>query len=459
METTDATYVKISKKVFNAAYLPYLNNYARVQIFFGGSSSGKSVFLAQRAVWDILKGGRNYLVCRAVAKTIKKSVFQEIKKVIKAWGMLAEFKINESDLTITARNEYQILFAGLDDVEKLKSITPAKGALTDIWLEEATEAEPDDIKQLMKRQRGGKEETLKRFTMSFNPILQSHHIYLTFFSALAWADDQTEYISDELSILKTTHLDNRFLTTQDHADLENEKDPYFRDVYTLGKWGVLGDVIFTNWIIADLDDPASEYYLPEAQRTNHRNGLDFGFGGAPAGMPVTHYDKNHKRIYIFKELYEYGLTNDLLAEEVKELIGYWRTDESGKRICKSTQPVTCDSAEPKSISELQKLGINALPAEKGSDSVNFGIQWLQQQTFIIDKRCVKSKTEIQQYQWKKDKDGNSMKVPVDKNNHIIDGLRYGYEQDMKGSKGLPDSQPSQRSKWTDGDNVGWAKKY
>lgn len=426
----DAIPVKVSRKVFNPVYLPHLNNYARVQIFFGGSSSGKSVFLAQRAVWDVLSGGRNYLVCRAVAKTIKKSVFQEIKKVIKAWGMLAEFQINESDLTITCKNEYQILFAGLDDVEKLKSITPAKGALTDIWLEEATEAEDTDIKQLMKRQRGGKEETLKRFTMSFNPILQSHHIYVNFFSALAWTDDQTEYMSDELSILKTTHLDNRFLTTQDHADLENEKDPYYRDVYTLGKWGVLGDVIFTNWIVADLDDLASEYYLPEAQRTNHRNGLDFGFGGAPAGMPVTHYDKNHKRIYIYAELYEYGLTNDLLAEEIKELIGIWDVDENGKRVCTGTRHVTGDSAEPKSIRELQKYGVNISGAKKGKDSVNFGIQWLQQQTMIIDKTCVKTKTEVQQYQWKKNKDGVSVKEPVDKNNHIIDGLRYGYENDM-----------------------------
>jgi phage terminase large subunit len=428
---TDKIKVKISKKVFNKAYLPHLNNYARVQIFFGGSSSGKSVFLAQRAVWDILKGKRNYLICRAVARTIKRSVFQEVKKVITAWGLWSEFDKNETDLTITCNNGYQILFAGLDDVEKLKSITPAKGVITDVWLEEATEAEADDIKQLMKRQRGGSDDILKRFVLSFNPIMQSHHIYTTYFNDIAWADDQKEYTSDGLAILKTTYKDNHFLTKQDVADLENEKDKYFYDVYTLGNWGILGDVIFTNWVIADLSDPASEYYLPDEQRTNHRNGLDFGFGGAPAGMPVTHYDKNHKRIYIFKELYEYGLTNDLLANEIKELVGDWHIDKDGNRVCGNTQPVTCDSAEPKSITELQKYGVNARSAKKGKDSVNFGIQWLQQQTMVIDKRCVKSKTEIQQYQWKKDKDGNSMKVPVDKNNHIIDGLRYGYEDDME----------------------------
>jgi len=149
--TTEKIPVKVSKKVFNTVYLPHLTNYARTQIFYGGSSSGKSVFLAQRAVWDILKGGRNYLITRAVAKTIKRSVFQEVKKVIKKWKLLAEFKINESDLTITCNNEYQILFSGLDDVEKLKSIAFKKGVLTDIVVEEATETEQKSIKQLMKR--------------------------------------------------------------------------------------------------------------------------------------------------------------------------------------------------------------------------------------------------------------------------------------------------------------------
>jgi phage terminase large subunit len=408
--------VKINTAVFNPVYRPHLTNFARIQIFYGGSSSGKSVFLAQRAVWDILKGGRNYLITRAVAKTIKRSVFQEVKKVIKKWKLQAEFKINESDLTITCNNEYQILFAGMDDVEKLKSITPAIGEITDVWLEEATEAQKDDVKQLLKRQRGGSEDTPKRLTLSFNPILRSHWIFIEYFSDIGWTDDQKEYTGDGLTILKTTYKDNCFLTTQDHADLEGEKDEYFYNVYTLGNWGVLGDVIFRNWKTADLSDPAAEYYLPDAQRTNKRHGLDFGFAADPAAMPVTHYDKKRKTIYIYGELYEHGLTNDLLAKEVRELIG--------------GDYVICDSAEPKSIAELQAYKVNALAAKKGKDSVNFGIQWLQQQSIVIDKKCVKAQMEIQQYQWKKDKDGNSIKQPVDKNNHLIDGLRYAYENDM-----------------------------
>lgn len=404
----EAIPVKINKKIFNPVYLPHLNNFARTQIFYGGSSSGKSVFLAQRAVYDVLRG-RNYLIIRAVAKTIKRSVFAEIKKVIAAWGMLAEFKINESDLTITCKNDYQILFTGLDDVEKLKSITPAKGAITDIWIEEATEASQEDVKQLMKRQRGGDEGTPKRLTLSFNPILQNHWIYVEYFQSIAWADDQTEYSGDGLSILKTTYKDNSYLTEQDRSDLENEKDEYFYNVYTLGNWGVLGDVIFTNWKIQDLSEMLNQF-------VNIRNGLDFGFSSHPAAVTRSHYDSNKKIIYIFKELYETGMTNDVLAKEVKDMIG--------------DEPVVCDSAEPKSITELQMHGVSAIEAKKGKDSVNFGIDWLKQQAIIIDSRCINVKKEFQSYHWKKDKNGIAMRIPVDAFNHAIDSLRYAFENDM-----------------------------
>jgi len=444
--------VSIKRRVFNEVYFPYLNNRSRTQIFFGGSSSGKSVFLSQRCVIHILGGGHNYLICRAVASTIKHSVFQEVKKVIANWGLLAEFKINESDMTITCKNGHQILFSGLDDVEKMKSVTPQRGAITDVWIEEATEVQADDIKQLELRQRG-KSDIDKTITLSFNPILRSHHLFAKYFNPVGWTDDQISYISQDssLSILRTWFEHNRFLTEQDKQNILGITDPYFADVYAWGKFGVLGDVIFTNWIVADLDDPAGEFYLPVSQRTNRRNGLDFGFSADPAALPVTHYDRMRKHIYIYSELYERGLTNDVLADEAKKLIGNWYIldkngklleanswqeaeefkDEDGYQIlCKSTDYVTCDSAEPKSILELQRLGVNAIPAKKGKDSINHGIDWLKRQKIIIDKKCVNSQLEFQQYQWKKDKDGNSMKVPVDKNNHVIDALRYGYENDM-----------------------------
>ncbi len=405
--------VNIPKSAFNTAYLPYIENQARVQIFFGGASSGKSKFvIGQRTIYNLLQGGHNYLICRQTKTSIRGSVATEIQKVIEEWGLHDLFSVNKTDGTVTCENGYQAVFAGLDDVEKLKSITFKKGVLTDIIVEEATETQKNSVKQLMKRQRGKVADGIKKtITLLFNPIMKTHWIFSEYFSSLGWADDQKEYTSDKLTILKTTYKDNRFLEQEDIDDLENETDDYFKNVYTLGNWGVLGDVIFTNWRIEDLSGMQDQF-------TNRRNGLDFGFSSDPAAMPVTHYDKTRKTIYIFRELYETGLTNDILASRITELIGDDR--------------VVCDSAEPKSIQELTNHGVRAAGAKKGKDSVTFGIDWLKQQTIIVDKSCVNTQNELSQYHWKKDAGGNSLKIPVDKNNHLIDALRYAYEDDMVG---------------------------
>jgi phage terminase large subunit len=395
--------------VVNDIYEPHLTNYARTQIFYGGSSSGKSWFLAQRCVLDVLAGGRNYLVCRQTARTIRGSVYQQIERVIREAGLLDYFTMNKSDAIMTCHNGYQILFAGLDDVEKIKSLIPKNGVITDIWIEEATESERGDVKDLYKRQRGGDEGTAKRMILSFNPILQSHWIYEEWFKTVAWADDQKEYRGDELSILKTTYRDNAYLTTADHKDLENERDKYRYNVYTLGNWGILGHVIFTNWRVEDLSGMIDQF-------TNHRDGLDFGYTVDPSALWCSHYDKEHRRIYLYAELYERGLTNDKLADGIRPIIG--------------GRPVICDSAEPKSIDELRGYGIVAHPARKGKDSVLQGIQWLQQQDIIIDKNCVNAKMEISTYHWLEDAGGNAILKPVGTNDHLIAAGRYAHEQDM-----------------------------
>jgi len=404
--------VNINPSLINPVYRQYLDDLTPIQIFFGGGSSGKSVFLAQRDLKDVMKGGRNILVCRQVGRTLRGSVVQEILKLIKQWKLSSLFHVNKTDRTITCKNGYQIAFTGLDDVEKLKSMTPAKGVWTDIRVEEATETDLPSIKQLLIRQRGGDENIQKRLTMSFNPILQSHWLYTEYFSKIGWADDQREYCDENILIVKTTYLDNQFLTTQDKQRLQNETDPYYRAVYVEGRWGILGNVIFTNWEVRDLSEMADQF-------TNHRNGLDFGFSSDPAALWVSHYDRNNKTIYVYDELYERGLTNDALAAILKDKV--------------TGQYITCDSTEPKSIQELQNAGINAIPAKKGKDSVNFGIHWMQQQRIVIDTKCVNAKNEISTYHWKEDKDGNAMRVPSEKNNHLIDAARYAHEQDARNS--------------------------
>lgn len=402
----------LKKKLFNKTFLPFLDDQTRIQIFFGGSASGKSKFLAQRCIHDLLQGQRNYLIVRKVSTSIRSSTFHEIRKVIDEWSLGKYFKVNIAEMVVTCKTGCQALFKGLDDVEKIKSITPAKGVLTDVWIEEATEISLDDIRQLKKRLRG-KSKVLKRLALSFNPIYKNHWLFKEFFT---YFDEKQQLYRDgkKLVILKTTYKDNRFLEQDDIDELENETDEYWYNVYTLGKWGTLGDVIFKNWEIRDITDQEMKIF------DNYRNGLDFGFAKDPAAFIRSHYDKKHKIIYILNEVYEIGLTNPELAILVDTILG--------------DDYVVCDSAEPKSIRELKINGISAIPAVKGKDSVNFGIQWLQQQKIVIDRHCQNVINEFQLYQWKRDKFGVPLSPPkpVDRDNHAIDATRYAYEDDMEG---------------------------
>ena len=126
--------IDIDGNVFNPIYRPYLVDSTYTQIFYGGSSSGKSYFLAQRCILDMLQGNHNYLIARKVARTVRKSVFNEICKAISFFKVSKLFKVNVSEMLIRGPNGYEIMFAGLDDAEKVKSITPSKGVITDIWV-------------------------------------------------------------------------------------------------------------------------------------------------------------------------------------------------------------------------------------------------------------------------------------------------------------------------------------
>lgn len=396
----------------NDSYIPFINDETRTQIFYGGSSSGKSFFLSQRVVMDVLKG-RNYLVVRNVASTLKSSVYNQICKTILDMGLKNMFTLTSSPMAITCKhNNKQILFAGLDDVEKLKSVTPIDGVLTDIWIEEATEIAYDAYKQLTKRLRGLTNDNIcKRIIFSFNPILQTHWIYKEFFGS--WDDSKNIYRDDRLVILKTTYKDNKFLTDDDIYALEHETDKYFYNVYTLGNWGILGKVIFRNWRTEDLTEKIPHF-------ANIYNGLDFGFSEDPNALIRVSVDQAQRKIYVFDEMYKAGMLNDELAVEVK------------KRVPQE-QYITCDCAAPQNIADLNRYGVMAIPAIKGANSVNFGIQWLQGYEIIIDVKCQHFKNEIQLYHWDEDKYGNALRRPVDRDNHLIDALRYATESLQSGA--------------------------
>ena len=226
--------IKISKKVFNPVYLPYLNNEDRYLIFYGGGSSGKSYFIGERIIYKQITPKKcNILIVRQTGDTNRKSTFPLLKQVISNWNLSDHFKINESDMRIVCKlTGNEIAFAGLDDVEKIKSITFANGELTDIWVEEATECQEADINQLKVRLRGGKSK--KQMVLSFNPINIQHWIKKHFIdSGLA-------------TVCFSTYKDNKFLTEDDRKALEDLKytDEYTYEVYCLGKWGIVGKTVF-----------------------------------------------------------------------------------------------------------------------------------------------------------------------------------------------------------------------
>lgn len=416
------SHVKIKRNNFNPAYFPYLFCWLPVQIFFGGSSSGKSRFLAQRCVLDVIRYGRNYLIVRNVQRTIRGSTFNEIKQVIRKFCLSNHFHVRESDLVITCTdNGAQILFAGLDDVEKLKSIVPDTGVITDIWIEEATETKESALDQLRLRLRGrlpgGKP---KRIILSFNPIMRRHWIYKLYFSG-RFGDNDKVYKSDSLLILRTTYKDNRFLDECDIEIIESYNVPgkeYYWEVYGLGKWGTLGDIIFTNWRVENLSSI-------KADLQPVRNGLDFGFINPTAVVRVCLQKDN---LYVLEEpIYERRLTNKDISDMLAPAI--------------NTEAIKCDSAEPKSIKELQGFGTSAVKCRKrgransgGKQSYEiFCIRWMWKYNIIVDPACQGTINELSTYQWQKDKNGESIEQPVDENNHAIKAIWYALDTEMYGS--------------------------
>lgn len=226
--------IKISKKVFNDIYIPYLDNEDRYLLFYGGGSSGKSYFIGQRYIYKLIHPKRcNLLVVRQTGDTNRKSTFPLLKQVISNWKLGKYFKINESDMRIKCLlTGNEVAFAGLDDVEKIKSITFENGELTDIWVEEATETQESDINQLKVRLRGGNSK--KQIVLSFNPINIQHWI-------------KKHFIDSKLAtVCFSTYKDNKFLTDDDKKALEDLKytDEYTYEVYCLGHWGILGKTVF-----------------------------------------------------------------------------------------------------------------------------------------------------------------------------------------------------------------------
>ena len=242
--------VNIPKKAFNAVYLPLLNDEKhRYLVLYGGAGSGKSVFAAQRLIVRMMKKKLcNVLVVRKVGDTNRTSTYALMRQVITRWGLHSLFDVTNLRIRCKVTGN-ECIFKGLDDPEKIKSVTFAKGELTDIWVEEASEVEEADFNQLDIRLRG--KGIHGQITLTFNPVNILHWLKKRFFDVR----------DDRAVTLKTTYNDNRFLDEDYKRTLESYKDsdPYYYEVYCLGQWGVLGKTIFdarrVNQRLAEVGEP------------------------------------------------------------------------------------------------------------------------------------------------------------------------------------------------------------
>jgi len=376
--------IKIHTRIFNDVYVPYLGNRSRYEIFYGGAGSGKSVFVAQRMLVRAMKEkGHKTLVVRKVAKTNRHSTFALITGIMQRWNIESLFKVNKSDMEITCLNGNQIIFTGLDDVEKLKSIAN----ITDIWVEEASEISHDDFKQLDLRLRGKTPYPLQ-ITLTFNPI-----------SALLWHKAYFfDNPKDNTVILKTTYLDNKFLDDEYKQVINNlqHEDTTYYNIYGLGEWGVLGNLIYSNWeVVSDVPASFDEVIW----------GLDFGFNNPSALLKIGIKDGN---LYLLDEMYKTGLTNQDLIKELRHRVP-------------TNEAVYADSAEPARIEEIKRAGFRVYPAQK---DVTDGLDFVKRQRLFIHKTCANVIKEIQGYKYKEDKDGNVFDEPVKFADHLMDAMRY-----------------------------------
>ena len=412
-------------EVVGRGYGTFWNWKGRYRAVKGSRASKKSKTTALWFITNMMKyPDANTLVVRKTYRTLKDSCFTELKWAIHRLGVDAFWDVKESPLEMTYKPTGQkIYFRGLDDPLKVTSITVDQGCLCWMWIEEAYEiSSEDDLNMLDESIRGAVPEgsdLFKQITLTFNPWNEHHWLKKRFF----------DNPDDETLALTTNYMCNEWLDAADRKVFETMKkqNPRRYRVAGLGDWGIVDGLVYENWkeeafeIISkadflDLDEAeqkAKNYVFKESVKSAF--GLDFGYTNDPAALFVGFIDTKDKKIYVYDEMYAAGLSNERIANNVQSM-GY------GK------ERIIADSAEPKSIDQLKGLGLKVKGAEKGKDSVNHGIQFIQDYEIIIHPRCVNFLTEISNYTWDKDKLGNKLNRPIDDFNHLMDAMRYALEK-------------------------------
>lgn len=378
----------------------------RYRVAKGSRRSKKSKTMALWAIHSIMKYPEsNLLVVRKTYRTLKDSCFTELKWAIKRLCVEHLWHTKESPLEMTyIPTGQKIYFRGLDDPLKITSVAAEVGVLCWMWIEEAYEiTKEDDFDTLAESILGDCPEHLwKQITLTFNPWSDKTWIKKRFFD-----------IQDDPDILAitTNYLCNEWLSPADRKEFERMKrnNPRRYNVAGLGNWGVVDGLIYENW----KEEAFTIQQLPKDAQSAF--GLDFGYTNDPTALFCGFISLEQRRLYVWDEIYKKGLSNKAIHGEISRM-GY------------AKEQITGDSAEPKSIDELKGLGLRISGAKKGKDSINNGIQWIQDLEIIVHPRCVNFLTEISCYQWKKDKFNKTLNEPEDDNNHLMDAMRYALEK-------------------------------
>lgn len=392
------------KELVGKGYNDFWNCRKRYRVCKGSRGSKKSKTAALNMIYRIIKYPlSNGLCVRRYSNTLRDSVFSDLKWAIHKLHLDDYFECTVSPMQIVRRTTGQkILFRGLDDGLKITSISVDYGVLCFIWIEEAFEVtNEDDFNKLDMSVRGEVlEGYFKQITLTFNPWSATSWLKARFF----------DVVDDDIFTKTTTWECNEWLDEADRNIFLKMKinNPRRYRIEGDGDWGIAEGLIyekvrFENFSIDNIKA------IPSIKSAF---GLDFGFTDPNAFICML-IDNTAMKIYVFDEWYKTGATNKVIAQVIKDK-GY-----GGQRII-------CDSAEPKSIAELQEEDINAEASRKGKDSVNHGIQLIQNYEIVVhDINCPEFKKEILNYCWTKDKSGKPTDKPDHEFSHGMDAMRYG----------------------------------
>lgn len=382
----------------------------RYRVCKGSRASKKSKTTALNNITRLMEYPQANLLCvRKTYRTLKDSCFTELKWAIHRLGVDAWWDIKESPLEMTYKPTGQkILFRGLDDPLKVTSITVEVGVLCWLWIEEAYEISSEaDFDTLDESIRGEVPPGLfKQITLTFNPWNEHHWIKHRFFDAAPDPD---------ILAMTTNYTCNEWLDAADKKVFETMKrnNPRRYRVAGLGDWGIVEGLVYENW-------EERLFSIDEVRKTpgiKSAFGLDFGYTNDPTALFCGLIDTSSKTLWVFDEIYKPGMSNEDIAAAVTEA-GY------------AKERIRADSAEPKSIDRLYALGLAHIRrARKGKDSINNGIDFIQDYKIFIHPRCTNFLTEIGNYTWDTDtKTGKKLNRPIDDFNHLMDAMRYALEE-------------------------------